>query len=132
MNKLFVCIVVLAVVAFAAVLHGQSSREPFSTVGVDGCAALADSSGVQLVDVRTDAEYSEGHLPGAMLIDVKSAGFDSVATARLDRSRVVAVYCRSGRRSADAAKQLAERGFKVIDLKGGIIGWRQHGKPTRQ
>lgn len=74
MNKLFVCIVVLAVVAFAAVLHGQSSREPFSTVGVDGFAALADSSGVQLVDVRTDAEYSEGHLPGAMLIDVKSAG----------------------------------------------------------
>lgn len=74
MNKLFVCIVVLAVVAFAAVLHGQSSREPFSTVGVDGFAALADSSGVQLVDVRTDAEYSEAHLPGAMLIDVKSAG----------------------------------------------------------
>ena len=125
MNKLFVCIVVLAVVAFAAVLH-----EPFSTVGVDGFAALADSSGVQLVDVRTDAEYSEGHLPGAMLIDVKSAGFDSVATARLDRSRVVAVYCRSGRRSADAARRLAASGYRVVNLDGGIMAWQKAARPV--
>lgn len=130
MNKLFVCIVVLAVVAFAAVLHGQSSREPFSKVGVDGFAALADSSGVQLIDVRTDAEYSEGHLPGAMLIDVKSAGFDSVATARLDRSRVVAVYCRSGRRSADAARRLAASGYRVVNLDGGIMAWQKAARPV--
>ena len=95
-------------------------------MGVDGFAALADSSGVQLVDVRTDAEYSEGHLPGAMLIDVKSAGFDSVATARLDRSRVVAVYWRS----ADAARRLAASGYRVVNLDGGIMAWQKAARPV--
>ena len=48
----------------------------------------------------------------------------------LKKNKPVAVYCRSGRRSADAAQLLAEEGYKVIDLDGGIIEWEKRGKKT--
>ena len=82
----------------------------------------------QLVDVRTPAEYSEGHLPGAILIDVKEPTFNSLIQ-QLDRSRPVFVYCRSGKRSLDAASVLEKYKFKVVyNLEGGIIAWKEKGK----
>ena len=82
----------------------------------------------QLIDVRTPAEYANGHLPGAILIDVKEATFVSLIK-ELDNSRPVFVYCRSGRRSLEAAKILEKQGFKIVyNLEGGIISWKEKGK----
>lgn len=130
MSKLFAGIIVLAVVAFVFVLRGQAGGEPFTTVGVDRFAAIVDSADVQLVDVRTAEEYAGGHLPGAVLIDVKSAGFLSEAASRLDHGHVVAVYCRSGRRSADAARRLSAAGYRVVNLDGGIMAWQKAARPV--
>lgn len=47
----------------------------------------------------------------------------------LDKSKTIAVYCRSGKRSADAAKQLSDAGYKVINMKGGILKWESEKKP---
>ena len=82
-----------------------------------------------MVDVRTEDEYNEGHLSfdGVKNIDMKQPDFINRAEEELDKGKTVAVYCRSGRRSADAARQLAECGFKVIDLKGGILEWQATG-----
>ena len=80
--------------------------------------------GVQLVDVRTPAEYLDGHLDGAQNIDMQADDFINVARARLDRRKPVAVYCRSGKRSARAAQMLADAGFKVTNLAGGINDWK--------
>ena len=84
----------------------------------------------QLVDVRTLAEYRDGHLQGAILIDIREATFDSLIQ-QLDRERPVFVYCRSGRRSLEAAKILEKNNFKIVyNLDGGIIAWKEKGKPV--
>ena len=82
---------------------------------------------VQLVDVRTPQEYAEGHIKGAVNIDVRSREFLG-NIQRLDKTRPVAVYCRSGVRSAAAAQQLLGQGFSVADLQGGIMAWQRAGK----
>lgn len=76
----------------------------------------------QLIDVRTPAEFKSGHIPGAINIDIKGADFDSKIAA-LDKSRPIAVYCRSGARSKTAARKLAESGFQVTELDRGITNW---------
>lgn len=126
-------IILSAMTLLTGCLAGCGQQE-FKSVDADEFEKAISTNNVQLVDVRTAEEFAEGHIgaDATKNIDVKRPDFIEQAEQELDKGKTVAVYCRSGRRSADAAKQLAERGFKVIDLKGGIIGWRQHGKPTRQ
>lgn len=90
------------------------------------------ASGAQLLDVRTQAEWDEGHLKGATLITVTEDGFLDKAKSQLDPKKPVLVYCRSGKRSATAAKQLRAAGFTVYDLDGGIITWKAAGKPVEK
>lgn len=84
---------------------------------------LAQDQTVQLVDVRTPEEFAEGHLGGAINIDWRGEGFVEKAGAVLDKNRPVMVYCRSGRRSAEAASALDGIGFKTYNMKGGILAW---------
>ena len=88
----------------------------------------ADS--VQLLDVRTPQEYAEGHIVGALNINVKSDDFRQTAEKELSKDSTILVYCRSGRRSMDAAEILTRLGYKVINLKGGIIEWKEDGLPV--
>lgn len=90
---------------------------------------IQDST-VQLLDVRTTGEFAEGHIVNAINIDVKSSNFKENILKRLDKKRVVYVYCRSGRRSMVAAEILAKEGFSVINLNGGIMDWIKNGKPV--
>ncbi len=76
---------------------------------------------VQLLDVRTPQEYAEGHIDGALNINVQSDDFKELALRKLSKDSTVLVYCRSGRRSLDAAEKLTKFGYKVVNLKGGII-----------
>lgn len=89
--------------------------------------AIGKVDEVQLVDVRTPSEYEAGHINNAILLDCKADSFVSRATAVLPKTKTVAVYCRSGRRSAMAANLLTEAGYKVINLDGGILGWEGAG-----
>lgn len=88
------------------------------------------AAGVQILDVRTREEWKEGHLKGATLATVTEDGFLKKAKDALDPKKPVLVYCRSGGRSAKAAKQLREAGFTVYDLAGGITAWQKAGKPV--
>lgn len=91
---------------------------------------LIKSPNVQLVDVRTLAEYMEGHIPGSLNINVKDEeGFPTAVDELLDKGREVAVYCRSGRRSRTAAELLVKKGFiKVYNLDKGILNWIEEGR----
>lgn len=91
---------------------------------------LISDAEVQLLDVRTETEFAEGHIEGALLADVKRDDFIDVAQAQLDKQRPVAVYCRSGRRSLTACDLLSAAGFTVYNLKTGIIGWQEAGLPV--
>lgn len=85
---------------------------------------------VQLLDVRTPLEYAEGHIAGALNINVQSDDFQQMAEKELSKDSTILVYCRSGRRSMNAAEILTKLGYKVINLKGGIIEWREDGLPV--
>jgi len=85
---------------------------------------------MQLVDVRTPQEYAEGHIAGALNINVQSDDFKQMAEKELSKDSTILVYCRSGRRSMDAAEILTKLGYKVVNLKGGIIEWKEDGLPV--
>ena len=91
---------------------------------------LSETPDVQLLDVRTPAEFAEGHIPGAMNIDWREDDFMQQVEAQLDKTRPLMVYCRSGRRSESAAIALEEAGFDTYDLKNGFLAWANAGKPV--
>ena len=84
---------------------------------------------VQLIDVRTLEEYEWGYIVRAMNIDWKSDEFAEDATRMLDKSKTVAIYCKTGRRSHAAAAKLYSMGYKqIVELKGGYEAWQAAGK----
>jgi rhodanese-related sulfurtransferase len=87
---------------------------------------ISDKS-VIILDVRTAAEFAEGHIPSAINLDVLSDYFTADISA-LDKSLEYAIYCRSGKRSVDAATAMDEIGFSTSNLTGGIISWVQANK----
>ena len=129
MNKLLIILLLVAVVTLAAWAINSGKDNGFRTVDSNGFEnIISDYKNIQLLDVRTQDEFDEGHLPGAILIDVKDSTFMEQATSQLAKAKPVAVYCRSGRRSANAASKLVKAGFEVINLDGGILAWQSHGK----
>lgn len=92
-------------------------------------AVKSDTTAV-IIDVRTAEEYAEGHLEGALNIDIKNeAEFDN-CIKDLKKSCTYYVYCRSGRRSHKAATKIQAAGFKAIDMEGGIIAWKDAKLPV--
>lgn len=93
-------------------------------------AELAAADGVVLLDVRTPEEFAEGHLEGAVNLDVSGADF-ATGLADLDPEATYAVYCRSGNRSQTALDLMAQAGIaSAADLTGGIGAWADAGMPV--
>ena len=97
------------------------------SVSVETFADSISKPGVQLVDVRTPQEFEEGNIPGSVNIDVMTGHFGEDASKELDKAYTVAVYCRSGNRSKDAAKVLSMMGYNVIELDKGYKAWVESG-----
>jgi rhodanese-related sulfurtransferase len=80
---------------------------------------------VVLVDVRTPEEYNDGHLENALNIDWYNDSFTK-EFEKIDKKKTIYLYCRSGKRSADATKYLDSLGYgKVVNLEGGYIAWAE-------
>lgn len=106
-----------------------ASAAPTSRDALDAeeFAAALKREGTAILDVRTPAEFAEGHLPGAINLDVEDPSFAQNA-ALLDPSDNYAVYCRSGNRSGVALGILTDLGFSsVYHLEGGIQAWQDAG-----
>ena len=93
-------------------------------------AELITDSNVVILDVRKAGEFAEGHITGAILIDQFQSDFLEQAQVKLPKDKTIAIYCRSGRRSANAAGKLADVGYKCVNLKGGIIAWKEANMPV--
>ena len=89
---------------------------------------LVQKGKVRVIDVRTRSEFAEGHIAGAENFDINQPDF----IERLRLKGDVAVYCRTGKRSQRAALMIAEQGYNVYDLGGGIMAWIQAGKPVER
>ncbi len=123
MKKLF--FILLAVLCLTAC--GQTTENKQEAVYVNITAQEAkeimdSQEGCIILDVRTQEEYDEGHIPGATLIPNTQieARAEEVLT---DKDQLILVYCRSGRRSKMAAEILVELGYTNIREFGGIINW---------
>ena len=105
-------------------------QDNFENTDVQSFSELVADTNVVVLDVRTVAEFNEGHIDRAILIDHGQSNFVEKAKATLPIDKKIALYCRSGRRSANAAGRLADIGYKCVNLKGGIIAWKDAGKPV--
>src|SRR5690554_74437 len=98
-----------------------------NVVTAEEMQAILDLEEVQLVDVRTPEEFKNGHVKGAQNINFYSDTFEE-DILKLDKSKPVILYCKSGVRSAACSEKLLEAGFvQVYDLKGGITQWEHEG-----
>jgi len=86
---------------------------------------MKEESGYVILDVRTESEFAEAHIPGAICIPVET--IESLSEAPIeglpDKDQTILVYCRSGRRSKIAAAKMADLGYSKVLEFGGIITW---------
>lgn len=111
-------------------MSGCNDNDNIVSVSAPEFDTKIKTDSVQLLDVRTPQEYAEGHIEGALNINVQSDDFQQMAGKELSKDSTILVYCRSGRRSMDAAGILTRLGYRVINLKGGIIEWKEDGLPV--
>jgi rhodanese-related sulfurtransferase len=117
---------ILGVVLLTGCSNGSESAMNLDSVAFE---AKTQEPGVVILDVRTKEEFEEGHIANAININVESNTFLS-EIAKLDKSKTYAVYCRSGRRSADAVAKMSNEEFiSLANLNGGVIDWANAGLP---
>ncbi|MGI5935933.1 MAG: rhodanese-like domain-containing protein [Oscillospiraceae bacterium] len=127
MSRLFL-VVLFGLVFLAGCGRNSPAQEDekkasFTIITKEEAKKMMDSGqDVIILDVRTQAEYDEGHIPGALLLPNESIGTQEIEDLP-DKEQTILVYCRSGNRSKQAAQKLAELGYTSIYEFGGIITW---------
>ena len=86
-------------------------------------AMMKQESGYVVLDVRTPAEFAEKHIPNAINVPNENIGTDEISELP-DKDQLIMVYCRSGRRSKEAAEKLVKLGYTNIVEFGGILDWK--------
>jgi len=123
-------LVALAIPALILMMRSRASAAAVDSgiAAPQAAAMIKDKKDLQLIDVRTAAEYAEGHLANAKLIPVQEL---PQRLAELDKSKPVLLYCRSGHRSGNDLKLLQDKGYKdAKHIEGGIGAWQAAGLPV--
>ena len=118
------------VLVWIALSEGTRTARGVRTVDSNEATNLYNRRDALFLDIRSEAEYNKGHLPGAL----------NIPSGRLDRhqkrlhkqkSKPVVLYCKQGLEAAKTGKKLKEEGFEeVYQLKGGYQGWRDQNLPV--
>ncbi|MCI9331090.1 MAG: rhodanese-like domain-containing protein [Oscillibacter sp.] len=100
----------------------QAGKAPWSTITAEMAKERLDANeDLILLDVRTQEEFDGGHIPGAVCFPNEDILPD--LPFPFEKDAEILVYCRSGRRSAQAAEKLAEMGYTNVSDFGGIQDW---------
>ncbi|MBL7964455.1 MAG: rhodanese-like domain-containing protein [Flavobacteriales bacterium] len=125
-TPIFLVALLVALVSFGS-CTGQTGG---GAIDATAFAKAGATPKAQLIDVRTAAEFREGHLQGARNLDWTNGDLERALNI-LDKQAPVLLYCASGRRSAAARATLLKAGFTdVRDLQGGIRAWAAQGLPV--
>lgn len=117
-------VIICLLIGFSSCTSQEKKQIAFVDIHVEEFQKAIKKNDIQLVDVRTPKEFKQGHIKNAQLINFFDANFKSNFKNKLDKNRAVYLYCRSGGRSAKAAKMFKEAGFrKVYNLLGGFNAW---------
>ncbi|MBR5140472.1 MAG: rhodanese-like domain-containing protein [Clostridia bacterium] len=102
----------------------MSGAISYEQISQEEAKRIMDSeAGYVIVDARTESEYAEGHIPGAILMPEYEVA-ERAESLIEDKSTLILVYCRSGRRSKIAAEELVKLGYTNVKEFGGIIDWK--------
>ena len=122
-NKRFLIALLTFTLPFGCVACSDSGSASYDQISGAEAKALMDSeSGYVIIDARTQEEYDQGHIPGAILIPEYEIA-DRAEKELPDKDQLILVYCRSGRRSKIAAEELVKLGYTNVKEFGGIIDW---------
>ena len=122
-NKRFLIALLTFALPFGCVGCSDGGSASYDQISGAEAKALMDSeSGYIIIDARTQEEYDEGHIPGAILIPEYEIA-DRAEKELPDKDQLILVYCRSGRRSKIAAEELVKLGYTNVKEFGGIIDW---------
>ncbi len=128
MKKLAVILTCLVLLVCGAACQ-QENAESFQTITPEKAYQRLDQEeGIVLIDVRTEEEYQEKHIPGSVLLPLSELEKEIEEVVQ-DKETVVFIYCRSGNRSAQGAKILSEMGYTEVYDLGGIIDWPYETQP---
>ena len=124
MSKSFF-ILMLSILGFI----GCNAQKGSSIDSKEAYGLIKADSNIAILDVRTAKEFADGHVAGAVNIDVNQTDF-AQKIDELDRSKTYIVYCRLGRRSRKAVGIMAAKGFKnLYNVSDGFVGWNKNGLP---
>lgn len=139
----------IATIAFSAGLMGCSDAADKGSEAADSVSSpqtsvvrdvsvseaselIAGKDAVVVLDVRTPGEFSEGHIAGAINVDVRSEDF-AEQLAKLDRGSTYVLHCKSGARSTRALATMQEQGFEdIAHMTGGFDAWTEAGLEQAQ
>ena len=123
MKKMIWILLAVLVLAGCGKTQETDREAVYMNITAEEAKAIMDSQeGYIILDVRSQEEFQQGHIPGAILIPDTQIK-DKAEEILQDKDQLILVYCRSGRRSKLAAEDLVELGYRNIREFGGIIDW---------
>ena len=117
--------ILLSALMFAG-CAGTSNHQTntYRSITMDEAVTMMEQeNGYIILDVRRADEFAAGHIPGAINVANESIGTDEIPELP-DKDQLIMVYCRSGRRSKEAAEELVKLGYTNIVEFGGILDWK--------
>ena len=115
---------VLSLMLLSSCGNAGSSSSGYRQISMDEAVKMMrDEKDYIILDVRRPDEYAKGHIPGAINVPNEEIGTAEIAELP-DKSQLILVYCRSGRRSKEASEKLVKLGYTSIVEFGGINDWR--------
>ena len=130
MNRTIYVILIISAIAVGVILMLNRKERYIENEGIikhvsmdDIVEIMNENKNYIILDVRTIAEYNEGHIPNAICIPNETIGSNTISELP-DKEQLILVYCRSGNRSKQAAEKLKKLGYTNLIEFGGIIDWK--------
>ena len=115
---------ILSLMLLSSCTTPGSSAHSYRQITMDAAVKMIkDEKNYIILDVRRPDEYAEGHIPSAINVPIEGIGTSDIAELP-NKAQLILVYCRSGRRSKEAAAKLVNLGYTNIVEFGGILDWQ--------
>lgn len=116
--------IVLSALMLTGCAGAGNQTNSYRQISMDEAGTMMErESGYIILDVRTPAEFAEKHIPSAINVPNENIGTDEISQLP-NKDQLIMVYCRSGRRSKEAAEKLVKLGYTNIVEFGGILDWK--------
>lgn len=116
--------IVLSALMLTGCAGAGNQTNSYRQITMDEAVAMMErESGYIILDVRRPDEYATGHIPNAINVPNENIGTDEISQLP-NKDQLIMVYCRSGRRSKEAAEKLVKLGYTNIVEFGGILDWK--------